>query len=142
MLKVPCAPLNSLLLPPLCLKTMTLSLILPPLGPPLPSSLFSAVDCPDGLVFIWLSSSYSRASVPPGEPCTLSSLTLGPQPRVSALEMFCGGFPSAMTTHSLLLLVRLHFSDCFQPHNFHCTYLKVGATYSMWANLGAVLFHH
>lgn len=109
--------LNSLLLPPLSLKTMTSSLLFPSLRPPLLSSLFSPDDCPDGLVSIWFSSSCS-STVPSREPCTLSSLTLAPHPWVPAWEMFCGGFPSAMTTQRLFLLLRLHFSHCFHLLTF------------------------
>lgn len=107
-LEVPCAPLPEQ--PPAAstLPENHDSLLLP-------SLLLPADDCPDGLALIWLSLSCS-STVPPREPCILSSLTFGPHPWVSALERFCGGFPSTLTTHSLLLLVRLYFSSCFHTH--------------------------
>lgn len=123
---------------------MTVSLLLPPLGSSPTSSLVSADDCSGGPVFVWLPLCYSGTSVPPEELCTFlgspwsSSIT-------SALEMFCGGFPDAVTTYSLHLTDRLHFSNCylcFQTSNFHSTHLKTTATYTMWPNLGAVSFHH
>lgn len=46
-------------------------------------------------------------------------------------DAFLGGFPGAMTTHSLLLLVRLHFSNCFHTSNFHSTHLKMRAAYTV-----------
>lgn len=90
-LKVPCAPLpeqppaastlpeNHDQLTPPGFSGATLSL-LPVLS----------YDCPQGLLFIWLSWS-SSSSVPPRKPCTPSSLPLAPQLWVSALEVFSGG---------------------------------------------------